>query len=72
MVDEAVLEQRLAILERTVADLQRRLDAAAKPSNWLTKITGSISDEAAFLEALEYGRALRQADRPADELAEES
>ena len=52
--------------------LQRRLDAATKPSNWLAKITGSISDEAAFLEALKYGRALRQADRPADELAEES
>ncbi|HBE47848.1 MAG TPA: transferase hexapeptide repeat containing protein, partial [Cyanobacteria bacterium UBA11369] len=32
--------------------------------NWLDKLIGSISDESAFLEALEYGRAFRQADKP--------
>jgi hypothetical protein len=67
MPESAVLEQRLEIVERAVADLQRRLDATPRVANWLEKVAGSISDEAAFLEALEYGRALRQADRPADE-----
>jgi hypothetical protein len=33
----------------------------------LEKLIGSISDEAAFLEALEYGRTFRQADKPIDE-----
>jgi hypothetical protein len=37
-----------------------------------TTLIGSISDEAAFLEALEYGRAFRQADKPIDESDEQS
>lgn len=71
MLDEAILEQRLAALECAVADLQRQLAGAPVPSNWLEKITGSISDEPAFLEALEFGRALRHADRPPDEPGEQ-
>ncbi|MCC5638418.1 transferase hexapeptide repeat containing protein [Nostoc sp. CHAB 5844] len=53
-------------LEQAVSDLQRQVKN--KPSdNWLEKLIGSISDESAFLEALEYGRAFRQADKPTDE-----
>jgi hypothetical protein len=67
MIDEAILEQRLAALERAVAALHHRLAGVAPSGDWLERITGSISDEAAFLDALELGRALRQADRPPDE-----
>jgi len=67
MINEAILEQRLAALERAVADLQQRSVSAPPAGNWLEKVTGSISDEAAFLEALELGRAFRSADRPPDE-----
>lgn len=67
MLDEAVLEQRLALLERAVAELQNRLAVAITPGNWLEKVTGTVSDEAAFREALEYGRVFRHADRPQDE-----
>jgi hypothetical protein len=69
MIDEMVLERRLAMLESTVADLQRRLDEAPPSNNWLEKVIGSISDEKAFLEALEFGRALRKADTCPDEPA---
>jgi hypothetical protein len=62
MLDEATLERRLATLEQEVSDLKRKTD-----SNWLDKLIGSISDEAAFLEALEYGRSFREADKPVDE-----
>lgn len=66
MLDETVLEHRLLILEQAVSDLQRKVEG--KPSeNWLEKLIGSISDREAFLEALEYGRAFRQADKPTDE-----
>jgi hypothetical protein len=66
MLDETILEQRLVTLEQAVSDLQRKVES--QPSeNWLKKLIGSISDEAAFLEALEYGRAFRQADKPIDE-----
>lgn len=67
MIDEVILEQRLAVLERAIADLQLRVAGAPASSNWLDNVTGSISDEAAFLEALEYGRTLRMADQPTDE-----
>jgi hypothetical protein len=67
MLDEAIVEQRLTTLERAVADLQRQLAGTPASGNWLEKLTGSVTDEAAFLEALEYGKALRHADRPPDE-----
>jgi hypothetical protein len=62
MLDETNVEQRLATLEQTVADLKRRVIDAPISSNWLEQVIGSISDEPAFLEALEYGRSLRHAD----------
>ncbi len=70
MLDEATIEQRLNILEQAVADLQRRLPPVPGAANWLEKLTGSISDEQGFLEVLEFGRAFRHADRPADEPGE--
>lgn len=65
MLNETTIEQRLVTLEQAVADLQSKSQSTSE--NWLEKFIGSISDEAAFLEALEYGRAFRQADRPLDE-----
>jgi hypothetical protein len=67
MLDEHVIEQRLAALERAVVDLQRQFPAHSVSGNWLEKVIGSISDETAFLEALEFGRAFRKADAPPDE-----
>jgi hypothetical protein len=78
MSNETALEQRLNDLEQIVAVLQRQVNAQNPVSsppqtednlspNWLDKLIGSISDEAAFLEAADYGRAYRQADRPSDE-----
>lgn len=64
MLDEAILERRLATLEQEVADLKRKSESNSISGNWLDKLIGSISDESAFLEALEYGRAFRQADKP--------
>lgn len=63
MIDEAVLEQRLEDLERAVADLQQRFRGAPASPNWLDQVTGSISDEPAFLEALEFGRSYRGSGR---------
>lgn len=71
MLDEANLEQRLAILEQTVADIKHQVIDAPTYSNWLEKVIGSISDEPAFLEALEYGRSLRHADIFTEEAGEQ-
>ncbi|MBD2311480.1 transferase hexapeptide repeat containing protein [Desertifilum sp. FACHB-1129] len=72
MLDETTLERRLVILEQAVSDLQRKVDSKPAPENWLQKLIGSISDEAAFLEVLEYGRTFRQTDKPIDENDEQS
>ena len=37
--------------------------------DWLDRVIGSMKDEPAFDEVLAYGRAIRQADRPADDQA---
>ncbi|WP_315791516.1 transferase hexapeptide repeat containing protein [Fischerella sp. JS2] len=67
MLDEATVERRLATLEQEVRDLKRKTDSNLTFSNWLDKLIGSISDESTFLEALEYGRSFREADKPIDE-----
>jgi hypothetical protein len=66
-LDEITLERRLLTLEQAVFDLQQKIEIKPTPENWLQKLVGSISDEAAFMEALEYGRTFRQADKPVDE-----
>jgi hypothetical protein len=71
MSTETTLEQRLAAVERAVVDLQSRLAGGSPPSDWLGKVTGSVTDEAAFREALEFGRDFRSTDRPPDEADEE-
>ncbi len=67
MLNETILEKRLVTLEQTVSELQHKLESKPTTENWLDKLIGSISDEAAFLEALESGRISRQADKPIDE-----
>jgi len=66
MLDEATIEHRLASLEQEVAQLKRKSNSNIS-NNWLDKLIGSISDEPAFLQALEYGRSFRQADKPIDD-----
>jgi hypothetical protein len=61
------LEQRLERLEAAVRELQLALAARAPDANWLERVTGSFKDEPAFAEVLEYGRAIRQADRPPED-----
>jgi hypothetical protein len=55
------LEQRLAVVEAAIAELQKQM-AVPQPTNWLQQITGSFKDEPAFEEVLAYGRAIRQGD----------
>ena len=67
MVTKSTLEERLAGVEADVRDLRQRLDARVPAPNWLERVIGSFKDEPAFEEALEYRRALRQADRPPED-----
>ena len=67
MVINPTLEERLSGIEADVRDLRQRLDSHAPAPNWLERVIGSFKDEPAFEEVLEYGRAIRQADRPSED-----
>ena len=67
MLDQINIETRLTNLEKMVCDLQEQVNKKENTENWLQNLVGSISDESAFLEALEYGRTFRESDRPLDD-----
>jgi hypothetical protein len=64
---EAQREQRLAALEAAVRELQRQMISGVPAANWLERVTGSMKDEPAFEDVLEYGKAIQQADRPSED-----
>lgn len=64
MPNDELIEQRLVAVERAVADLQRQMASLTPVPNWLERFTGAFKDEPAFAEVVEYGRAVRVADRP--------
>jgi hypothetical protein len=63
---EATLDQRMTALEQAVRELQEVMKARKPEPDWLDRVIGSMKDEPAFDEVLAYGRAIRQADRPAE------
>lgn len=58
------LDERVTTLERLVADLRAQL--ATKPTGWLDRLTGSVSDSAAFEEAMRLGGEYRRTGRLPD------
>lgn len=71
MTTDTRIEQRLTAVEHAVSELQRQLGTVPASANWLEKITGSFKDAPAFEDVLEFGRAIRSADRPFDQAGEE-
>jgi hypothetical protein len=67
MPTDVAIERRLAAVERAVAEIQHRLETQPSSSDWLQQMTGSFKDEPAFAEVLEFGRAIRAADRPPED-----
>jgi hypothetical protein len=66
---QATLEQRMTALEEAVRQLQEAMHARKPTADWLDRVIGSMKDEPAFDELLAHGRAIRQADRPAEDQA---
>jgi hypothetical protein len=66
MATAGTIEERLAAVEAAVEEIQRRLACDNAAPNWVERFTGAFKDEPAFAEVVEYGRAIRAADRPRD------
>ena len=71
MATDVQIEQRLTAVEDAVRELRQQL-ADRPAANWVEQITGSFKDEPAFAELLEYGRAIRSADRPPADAGEQA
>ena len=67
-MNSLTLEQRVAQLEDQLLQITLVLKAEKTPvPNWIDRLTGSISNDELFVEALEYGRSFRVADQSSDE-----
>jgi len=72
MLTETQIEQRLRAVEEAVSELQQYSLVRLPAADWLEQISGSFKDDPAFEQVLEYGRQMRHADRPPDEIKEEA
>jgi hypothetical protein len=66
---EATLDQRMTAMEEAVRELQALVKVRKPAPDWLDRVIGSMKDEPAFDDVLAYGRAIRQADKPAEDQA---
>ena len=53
-MSDAILEQRLKVLEEAVRDLQDAMSARQPADNWLDHVIGSMKDDPDFDEVLAY------------------
>jgi hypothetical protein len=64
---ESTLDQRMTAIENAMRDLQEQMKGRRTSSDWLDRVIGSMKDEPAFDDVLAFGRAIRHADRPAND-----
>jgi hypothetical protein len=55
------IEQRLAILEKEMAELKQGLAQTQHKPNWIERVKGSFKGDADFGEILRLGKEIRQA-----------
>ncbi len=57
------IEQRLAVVEREIAELKRRLPPQQPEADWVDAVSGVFADTPEFDEVVRLGREMREADR---------
>ncbi len=57
------IEDRLAAVEREIAELKRRLPAEQLQDDWVDAMSGVFADDPEFDEVVRLGREMREADR---------
>lgn len=68
MSNSSTVEERLARVEKELAELKSRVSSAAAPrANWIETISGSFKDDPDFAEIVRLGKEIRDADRPTPE-----
>ena len=68
-MNHPTLEERVSSLEAQLLQLNSLLkNDRPIASNWLDRLTGSISNDELFLKALAQGRSIRTEDQSVDEV----
>jgi hypothetical protein len=62
MSSQVELEQRIASLEREVADLKSHINRPHNNGNWVDDVSGRFKGDGAFREILRLGKELRDAE----------
>ena len=60
------IEERVAILEREMADLKNGMAQAHLKPNWIDRVKGSFKDDPDFGEILRLGKEIRKAATASD------
>jgi hypothetical protein len=64
MSNAPTVEERIANLEKELAEVKQRIGMGQGPVNWLPSIVGSMAKYPEFKEVVRLGREIRQSDRP--------
>ena len=67
MSEASTIEQRLAQVEKELAELKQQVQGRNAKTNWIDSITGSFQDDPEFDEMLRLGKEIRDTDKPAGE-----
>ena len=59
----ATVEQRLATLEKELAELKEGNGIHAPKRNWLERVAGTFKDDPEFGEILRLGREIRKSEK---------
>jgi hypothetical protein len=60
MSEQTTVEERLAAVERELADLKRRIPSRADGKSWVERIAGTFKDDPEFEEVVRLGREFRK------------
>ena len=61
-MNKKTLEERVALIEKTVAQLVDRLSGSESRRDWRSTV-GMFADDPVFKEIIQEGRGIREADR---------
>jgi hypothetical protein len=67
MSESTTIEQRLAQVEKEIADLRNDIKSLKPSGKWIDAISGTFKDDPEFDEVLRLGKEIRDADKAADE-----
>jgi hypothetical protein len=62
----ASVEERLAKVEKEIADLKARTDSHSPKPGWLRRVEGSFKDDPDFLEITQLGKEARDEEKLQD------